>query len=199
MTTTITAPIAFSAELIAARAEHSRHLGDEPAPTRRQVATVLRTMADFAHARHLALHIESAFENDLHPSGVTGRYFHQLATALAGRNFTPGKAPLILAGMHPAKRIALALGWPSTRLDLARDPVPSLEQAAAVMDALVEPQVTDLLVGPRVANLAEPDSRPGWQRAVGLHHFFTQAANHLIQHDTTTAAGVPADDGRAAA
>lgn len=181
-------------DLVAARAEHSRHLADEPAPTRRQVAAVLRTM-DFAHTRHLARIIDDADD----PAGAIRRYLDQVATALAGRSFTPSRPPLMLAGMHPAKRIALALSWPSTRLDLARDPVPSLEQAAAVMDALVESQVTDLLVGPWVANLAEPDSRPGWQRAVGLHHFFTQAANHLIEHDTTTAAGVPADDGRAAA
>lgn len=141
----------------------SVYLGRSPVPSRRQVAAVLRTLADFTHNQHmlspsvlqLGERAGVATADAEHGRAVgLSRYLNTLAHhvgggALGRDDFTEGISGIAaaaereshlafeLAGDHPGDRIMRSLERDHRgQLDLNGEPVPTPGQVACVLSAL---------------------------------------------------------------
>lgn len=182
--TTLAATTADDIALHATQAPATDQLTGDPAPTRRQVAAVLRTFADHTHNAHM-VEVCTDPTGPLQPTALSD-YLHALAHATVTNTFT-SHASLTVAGKHAAQRIREALQWGRGDLDLRDEPRPSPGQVATILTAMAAPKtLPTALASHEVYELGANRDQFGarWQRTTGIGRFFHALADHIADTET---------------
>lgn len=191
MTTILAARVAENIADLATRPPATDLLAGDPAPSRRQVAAVFRTLADHTHNEHM-VDISNTDLGTVAP--WLADYFTAVAEDIATGQRRTGTVVKVV-DKHAADRILEALSRGRGDLDLRDEPRPTSRQVAAVLSAMADPELgfpTDLL-STQVFDLGYDRESFGyrWQRTTGIGRFFHQLADHLIGWPPQPATSTP--------
>lgn len=180
MTTILAARVADTVADGAARPPATDLLAGDPAPSRRQVAAVFRTLADHTHNEHMV----DISHTDL--GTVAPRladYFTAVAEDIATGQRRTGTVVKVV-DRHAADRILEAISWGRGDLDLRDEPRPTSRQVAAVLSAMADPErvFVNAALSTQVFDLGYDRESFGyrWQRTTGIGRFFHALADHLV-------------------